>query len=392
VVLVSSLTFVVINATGQSQPEGSAAKGSASTAQFKSLSEQAARASSENRLDEAVILYRKALALRPKWTEGWWALATIEYDQDHYAKAARDFEKLIALDERNGTAHAMLGLCQFELGKDEAALKNLLSAENLGVVKDQQLRRVALYHMGLLELRAGKYGAGKETFGQLARDGIRTRELVTGLGLGALLIKPHDQPADGTPGGKVVERTGQAELLLTENNFAGAKEVYSQLTAEFPEYPNLHFAFGRMLLEAHENDQAVQQFERELQRDPKNVNSLLEIAVARQQVDPQGGLQFAEDAAKLAPGLPFAHYILGQLRLETGDAAGAIAELEIARTAFPAEAGVYFSLGKAYAKAGRKEEASRARAEFARLNALAAKAPGPTIYGTQVRTLDKEKP
>ncbi len=286
--LISLLTLAAINATGQSRPGGSSANRSASEAQFKSLSERAAKASSENRLDEAVLLYRKALALRPKWTEGWWSLATIEYDQDHYATAARDFEKLIALDEKNGTAHAMLGLCQFELGKDEAALKNLLAAENLGVVKDQQLRRVALYHMGLLELRAGKYGAGKETFGQLARDGIRTRELVTGLGLGALLIKPHDAPADGTPGGKVVERTGQAELLLTENNFAGAKEAYSQLTAEFGEYPNLHFAFGRMLLEAHENDQAVREFERELQRDPKNVNSMLEIAVARQQVDPQG--------------------------------------------------------------------------------------------------------
>jgi len=101
--------------------------------QFKSLAEQAARASSENHLDEAVALYTKALALRPRWTDGWWSLGTIEYDQDHYAKAARDFEKLIALDGRNGTAHAMLGLCQFELGRDSLALKNLLAAEELGI-------------------------------------------------------------------------------------------------------------------------------------------------------------------------------------------------------------------------------------------------------------------
>jgi len=171
-----------------------------------------------------------------------------------------------------------------------------------------------------------------------------------------------------------------------------AKEKYAQLSGEFPAYPNLHFAFGRLLLETHENDQAVQEFEQELQRDPKNVNSMLEIAVARELVDPQGGLKFAEDAARLAPALPFSHYILGMLRLDTGDAPGAIPELEIAQKAFPTEAGVYFSLGKAYARVGRKEEASKARAQFARLNALAAKPAGPTIYGTQVRTLDKEKP
>ena len=379
------LPLLQLNAAPQSRPS--------SASQFKSLSEQAAKASSENRLDEAAALYAKALALRPKWTDGWWSLATIEYDRDHYARAAHAFEKVIALDSKNGTAHAMLGLCQFELHQEDAALKNLLAAENIGVVKDQQLRIVALYHMGVLELRFGKYGAAKETFGQLARDHIRSKELTTGLGLAALLIKSQDAPAEGSPAAKVVEGVGEAELFLTANDFDQAKQKYIQLIGEAPDYPNLHFAFGRVLLETHENDQAIQQFELELQRDPKHVDSMLEIAVARQLVDPQAGLKYAEDAAKLAPSLPFAHYILGMLRLDTGDANGAIPQLEIACKAFPSEAGVYFALGRAYSKVGRKEDAGKARAEFARLNAQAAKQPvGPTIYGEQVKSLDKELP
>jgi predicted Zn-dependent protease len=359
---------------------------------FATLSKQAAEARDADRLEEAAGLYTRALALRPKWAEGWWSLGTLEYDQDHYAKAARDFEKLIALDAKNGTAHAMLGLCQFELGKDEPALQNLLAAEQLGVLKDLQLRKVALYHMGVLELRAGKYGDARETFGQLARDRVRTKELTTGLGLAALLMKPRESPMEGTPGASVVERTGEAEVLLAANEFDQAKQKYSQLTSEFPDYPNLHFAFGRLLLETHETDEAVQEFQFELKRDPKNVNSMLEIAVARELVDAQGGLNYAEEAVKLAPGLPFAHYLLGMLRLDTGDAAAAIPELEIAQKAFPKEAGVYFSLGKAYARVGRKAEAAKARAEFARLNEQAAKQPGLDTYGGQVRTLDKEKP
>jgi predicted Zn-dependent protease len=363
------------------------------TAQFKTLSEQAAKASSENRLDEAVVLYTKALALRPRWADGWWSLATIEYDQDHYAKAARGFEKLIALDGKNGTAHAMLGLCQFELGgKDELALKNLIAAEQLGVLKNMQLRNVALYHMAVLQLRLGRYGGAKETFGQLSRDRIRTRELTTGLGLAALLIKPQEAPAEGTPGASVVQGAGESEVLLIANDFDQAKQKYAQLAAEFPDYPNLHFAFGRLLLETHDTDRAVEQFQLELKRDPKHVNSMLEIAIALELVDAQGGLKYAEQAAQLTPRLPFAHYILGMLRLDTGDAAGAIPELEIARKAFPNEAGVYFSLGKAYARVGRKADAANARAEFAKLNAQAAKQAGPTIYGEQKRSLDKEKP
>lgn len=359
---------------------------------FSHLAEKAKRASDENRLDEAAALYRQALAMRPRWAEGWWSLGTLEYDQDHYAKAALDFKKVIALDPVNGTAHAMLGLCQFELGKDDSALKNLLAAEQLGVLKDQQLRKVSLYHLGVLQLRAGKYGAAKETLGQLVRDRVRTKELTTGMGLAALLIRPQESPLAGMPGADVVERAGEAEVLLAANEFDQAKQKYDQLTSEFPDYPNLHFAFGRLLLETHDTDEAVQQFQFELKRDPKNVNSMLEIAAARQLVDSQGGLKYAEEAVKLAPGLPFAHYLLGMLRLNTGDAAAAIPELEIAQKAFPKEAGVYFALGNALARVGRKADAAKARAEFTRLNAQAAKQPGSNVYGGPVRTLDKEKP
>src|SRR5215470_10003873 len=196
---------------------------------FSQLAGEAKKASEENRLDDAVALYARALALRPRWKDGWWSLGTLEYDQDHYAKAAQAFEKLLALDPANGTAHAMLGLCQFELGKDELALKNLLKAEQLGVIKDEQLRRVALYHMGVLELRARKFDDAKETLDQLARLGVRSKELTTALGLAVLLIRPQDAPPEGTPGATVVERAGEAEALLGAKDFEQAKQAYVQL-------------------------------------------------------------------------------------------------------------------------------------------------------------------
>jgi predicted Zn-dependent protease len=123
-----------------------------------------------------------------------------------------------------------------------------------------------------------------------------------------------------------------------------------------------------MLLEAEKEDEALQQFRRELQRDPNNVNSMLEIASVEYQQDSKDGLKYAERAVHLAPGVPFAHYMLGMLRLELGDAAGAIPELETVRNAFPDRPQIYVSLGNAYARAGRKADAASARAEFARLN------------------------
>jgi tetratricopeptide (TPR) repeat protein len=373
-------------------PDSTLPQAKPSSTSFSRLSKQADEARDADRLDEAAILYTRALLLQPKWVEGWWSLGTIEYDRDQYAKAALDFEKVIALDSSNGTAHAMLGLCQFELGKDGPALKNLLAAEHLGVTKDERLRTVALYHMGILQLRAKKFGDAKETLGHLAVDGVITKEVTTALGLAALLLTPKESPLEGTPGANVVERAGEAEVLLDSNEFDQAKQKYAQLTSEFPDYPNLHFAFGRLLLETHDTDQAIAEFQRELQRDPKNVNSMLEIAAVLRMTDPQGALNYAVEAAKLTPQLPFAHYLLGLLRFDTGDPAAAIPELEIAQKAFPQEAEVYFSLGNAYGRAGRKADAAKARAEFARLKAEAAKEPGPKIYGVQVRTLGKENP
>jgi len=369
---VAILVWILSPGTLRSSPQQKSAT-------FSQLAEEAKKASEGNRLDEAVALYKKALVLRPRWKDGWWSLGTIEYDQDHYAKAAQAFERLIALDPANGTAHAMLGLCQFELSKDEPALKNLLKAEQLGIIKDEQLRRVALYHMGVLELRARKFDDAKETLDQLARLGVRSKELTTALGLAVLLIRPQDAPPEGTPGATVVERAGEAEALLGAKDFEQAKQAYVQLASEFPDYPNLHFAFGRLLLETNETDAAVEQFQLELKRDPDNVYSLLEIAAARYQVDSQDGLPYAEHALKLKPGLPFAHYLVGVLRLDTGNAAGAILELQIAQNAFPKEPRIYFSLGSAYARTGQKAEAAKARAEFARLNAQE-KQRGATLY------------
>ena len=372
-------------------PDGASPQTKPPSPRFATLSKQAAEARDADRLDEAVALYARALALRPKWVEGWWSLGTLEYDQDHYAKAALDFEKVIALDSVNGTAHAMLGLCQFELGKDELALKNLLAAEQLGVVKDEQLRKVALYHLGVLQLRARKFVDAKETLDQLAKDGIRTKELITAQGLAALRVSPQEAPPEGTAGAGVIERAGEAEALLAKKDFEQAKRRYAQLASEFPDYPNLHFAFGRLLMETNETDEAIEEFQRELKRDPRNVNSLLEIAAVRYLVDSQDGLRYAEEAVRLAPGQPFAHYLLGLLLLDTGNAAGAIPELKIAQKAFPKEATVYFSLGNAYARAGRKAEAARARATFTRLNAQRKKQSDDKVYNEYSRGLAQEK-
>jgi predicted Zn-dependent protease len=66
--------------------------------------------------------------------------------------------------------------------------------------------------------------------------------------------------------------------------------------------------------------------------------------------------------------MSFAHYLHGLLLLDIGNFQAAIPELETARKGLSQTAAVYFALGNAYARAGRKAEAAQARATFKRLD------------------------
>jgi tetratricopeptide (TPR) repeat protein len=338
------------------------------TGAFDDLAQRAGSAKDGDRLDEAVDLYRHALALRPKWAEGWWSLGTIEYDRNDYAAAADDFKKLIPLAPKDGNARVMLGLCEFELDQDAAALKDLRAGRALGVTNDPQLQEVVFYHEGILLLRSGRFKVAQTTFGTLCKMNIRSDQVMEGMGMAMLRIPPKELPPPGSTGSVIVQRVGNAACLTAMKNFDDASVAYTQLLDLAPAFPNIHYAFGLSLLEASNIPKAVEQFKAEIEQNPKNVAARLEIAASFYKVDSSAGLPYAQEAVNLSPQQPFAHYLLGLLLLDTNQYQKAIPELETAAMAFPKEKRVFFALGSAYARAGRSQDAEKARATFAQLN------------------------
>ena len=144
-------------------------------AEFKTLAAKAAAAQDAEHLDEAAALYRKALRINPRWAEGWWSLGAIDYDADRYAEASLEFQKVVALDLRHGTARVLLGLCQFRLGQDGEALKNIEAAKATGIAADEQLRREMFYDEGVLLQRAGRFEAARDALGSLCQRELPTR-------------------------------------------------------------------------------------------------------------------------------------------------------------------------------------------------------------------------
>lgn len=335
---------------------------------FESLSKAGDAARDENRLDEAVGFYKKALALRPNWAEGWWSLGTIEYDRNNYRAAAAAFRKLLPLAPKNGTAYAMLGLSEFELGQDDLALQHIERAKQLEIATDPQLRRVVLYHDGILLMRKGTFLAAQRPLGELCQTGMPNQDVVNALGLAVFRILPVNAPPAASPGAQTIARAGHAECLTVQKRYDEARKEYEALVAEYPKYPNMHYVFGKFLVEASDTAGAVAEFKKEIENNPKDIPSRLEIAATEYKVNSAAGIPYAEQAVALDPRLPFGHYLLGLLYLDVDQYQKAIPHLEAAEKAFPKDAKIYFALGSAYSRAGRRLEAEKARLAYQRLS------------------------
>jgi tetratricopeptide (TPR) repeat protein len=333
---------------------------------FATLSAKADAARDRGRLDEAATLYRQALAVAPTWQEGWWSLGTILYDQDSYPSAARAFRRLLAYNPKHGTAHLMLALCEYQLDRNDSALQHIGTAKRLGIKSDQQLVRVLHYHEAMLLLRKGRYEDALDALKVLVEAGVESDELDAALGLGVLLIRPKDAPSDGAEH-QIVVRAGRAERQRLAQQWDVARAAYGDLVKQSPAFPNIHYAFGRFLLAVEDTDAAIQQFKEEIENNPQHVRARMQIAATYYRVDSAAGIPFAQEVVNLEPDYPFGHYLLGLLYLDSRDLTHSIQELETAVRMVPTEPQFQFSLGSAYARAGRPKDAARARAAFARL-------------------------
>jgi tetratricopeptide (TPR) repeat protein len=287
---------------------------------------------------------------------------------------------LVETDAKNGTGYAMLGLCEFEMGQDAAALHDIQTGLGFGLLTDDGLRKVVLYHEGMLLLRRGRFGSAQNALSLLASYGVRDDQLAQALGMAVLSIAPQSLTPESKQRG-VVLWTGRAEILGAQKELDKGQSIYASLVAQAPEFPNLHYAYGRYLLLAHQPDKAVDEFQQEIKNNPSHVRSYLYIAAARYRMDSADGVKYAAHAVQLDSSLPFGHYMLGLLYADTHEYAKAIPELELASKKMSQRADIYYALGNAYARVGREEDAANAREKFRRLNAESSGGNEPNVYG-----------
>ncbi len=337
---------------------------------FDSVAAQATQARESDRLEDAIKLYRQAVQMRPDWGEGWWYLGTIAYDRGEFAAAADALNNVVKLAPRDAKSFAMLGLSQARLGQNRLALQNLSQALHLGLSDDANMRQVVLFTQANLLLTDGAYGEAQQILDQLAQERKNPeQDLLVALGK-AVLGFSSPEPRIWQQNLALLIDAGKAEMLAANRENRAARAAYQDLVKRFPTTHNVEFAYGRFLLNAHQDDEAVEAFKREIANDPRHLLARLGIAGTLLKTDPATGGVYAQQAVQLAPKLEEAHYLFGASLFATGQVTKAVSELEMAEHLNAKDPRVWFVLAKAYKQAHRDADAAHAREKFSQLSAV----------------------
>ena len=339
---------------------------------FQQLSQAADRARDENRDDDAIPLYQRALALRPEWEEGLWYLGTLLYGKDQYAPARDIFRRFVALRPDAGPGWALLGLSEFQVHEYARSLDHLRRAMALGMGDRQDLKQSVFYSVTILLTRFEQYDDSLELLAGMVNSGQCDAPAIEAAGLAGLRMPllPAEIPPERH---ELIRMAGQGLCAAEIGQSDQALKLFAAMAEAYPNEPGVHFLFGSFLMNLRPED-GIREMKRELEISPSHVparNRLAEQYIKMGQFDE--ALALAQEAKKLAPQNYSVDITMGEALVGKGDLAGGIRELETARQLAPDNLRIRWDLVRAYSAAGRDEDAKREKQEIEKLGQQAAK-------------------
>ncbi|MGA8443384.1 MAG: tetratricopeptide repeat protein [Candidatus Sulfotelmatobacter sp.] len=241
--------------------------------------------------------------------------------------------------------------------------------KSIGQVKDKELRRKIALDGVRCAMKVRQTDAALEFLHVLAREFPQDPD--------ALYVAIHAFSDLSTLDSQELARdqpsSYQAHELLAESfesqgKWEEAKKQYRFILKQDPNLPGIHFRMGRALLSAPNPSpevagEAKQEFEQELQIDPRNAGAeyvLGELARQSQQWD--DAVKRFSQAAKLDPQFAEAFFGLGASLVAEKQYTDAIMPLETAVRLDPKNPDAHYNLGIAYTRTGRKPDGDK---EFA---------------------------
>lgn len=179
---------------------------------------------------------------------------------------------------------------------------------------------------------------------------------------------PHSVPAQKL----------NAEALEMQGKWDEAQTQYEDILAKNPDERGIHYLLGRLLLSKPQGDEAAiqkakQEFEKELQIDPKNAGAEYILGeMAKQAAQCAEAVPHFERAAKLDPTFGDAYMSWGFCLVMLKQYEAAIPPLKMATRLEAANPAAHYNLALAYSRTGKRDEAEK---EFAIHRKMTEKSP-----------------
>jgi tetratricopeptide (TPR) repeat protein len=364
-----------------------------SQSEFERLKAEAQALFQSEKMAEALVRYNQLVKLQPACSECWWYVGTLNYNQNNFSDAAAAFSKFVVLEPKNGPAWGFLGLSEYKMKRYGLALTHLEKARSLGLGDNEELTSAVRYHHAVLLNQTGNFEAARflliRTYA--AKDQGSPAVL---LALGMADLHIATPISDLSPEKQeMASQFGKAVFLGYSGKVAEAVDLFEKLEVQYRGQPNVAYAYGVALSEGQRHEEALENFRRELERDPNHVAAMMQIAWILVMK-----AQYAEANSYVEKGLArdpenFAGiYMKGRILLAERKLPEAISFLEKAVRLDPDSANAYFSLMQAYKRANRMAEADKAQKIFEKLNAQQTQQSPPDQLIRQDGSADSRQP
>lgn len=326
---------------------------------FETIAKQAETARAQERVPDAIRLYREGTQLRPSWSQGWWYLGSLLYDQDRFPEASAAFQHLLSDTSHRGPAYAFLGLCDYETGKYDDALAQFRTWASSGWSGPRELFEVANFHFALLLTRDSRPVESLYLLASVAPRLGDVPELAEAMGLASLRMRylPENYPPE------LRERiwlAGKAALYAAQEpkDFTRANEFAARLEVLYPDQPEVHYFRGTIYTFDGKSAEAEPEYRKELKISPNHAPSLVALAtIDLDKADLADANQMARRAIAADSTNAEAHHLLGRVLMTNRHFQASAGELEKAKQLAPDSASVRFHLAMAYQRLGRTHEA-----------------------------------
>jgi tetratricopeptide (TPR) repeat protein len=283
--------------------------------------------SRQQKYREAVQAYKKAIQLNPglRGIHLNWGLA--EFKQGHFREAVPPLKVALAAEPRSLQASALLGMSYYGSKRFAEAAKYLEVAAKADP-DNSELHQLLAQSC----LWSKKYSCAREQF----------REI---------LERDPNSAAAHILLGEALDGLGRSDEAIAELQ-AAAKAS--------PQAPNVYFGLGYLYWKQHNFDDAERAFERQLSIDPIHAQSLAYLGdIAMKRSQPQKALPLLRKAIKERNDLRFAYVDLGAVLTDLKQYKEAIAALEQAVKMDPSQPDAHYRLARVYREMGDEDKAKK---------------------------------